>query len=421
MNFFQYTKNVSLLFVINFAIKPIWVFVIDNKFQQVLGNDVFGNYFSYLSLIYIFSVVLDFGLHNYTVKSIAEKKESYTEILSELWMSKFILISLYLSIVLCSIWIQQLNYEQGKIFFLVSVEMLIFSLYQFLRCFAQGLQLLRLDSILSSLDRISLIISGLGIIVLMSYSSIDIYTYIYFHLIAYSICFLGVWFYLKSKISFKFNTFSTHQLKLIVASGWPLIIIILLMSIYSRMDVVLLKNMLADGNVQCGIFANSNRLVDSAYNTLALLSVFLLPTIAFQFTEKNFANIRKLVLSSVLISSIMSLGFIGFCLFFSELIYLKLFNTSDIFSIQVFRIHVWSTLGVGWMYVMGSYLTATGRYRILIGIVAIGVVMSLGLNYFFIPSHKALGVAYTSAIVQLTMGVLHILAASYYLFKIDKP
>lgn len=417
----QYFQNVSLLFVINFAIKPIWVFVIDNRFQQILSNGVYGSYFSYLSLIYVLSVVLDLGLHNYAVKTIAERKENYRPILAELWMSKLILVFIYLALVLIVILIQGLDWERGFVFFLVAVEMLCFSLYQFLRCFSQGLQLLKLDSLLSSLDRVVLILIGLGILILYSGVEISLRGYIYFHILAYSSCFIAVWLYLKSKISFRLDHFSTIQLSDIVRKGWPLIIIVILMSIYSRLDVVLLQRLLPDGDLQCGLFANSNRLIDSAFNTLALLSVFLLPTIAYQFTDKNYTYIRKIVWYSFLISSFLSISFVGLSFGLADWIYVKLFHTTNAFEVDIFRYHTWSVIGVGWMYVFGSYLTATGRFKILIAIVFVGVLVSLSLNISLIPSLKAVGVAMTASIVQMTMGILHMMAAIYYLIKVDKP
>ena len=77
MKLAQYFKNLSLLFFINFAVKPIWVFAIDRKFQLALGKEAYGQYFEFLYLIYIFALVLDLGLHNFTVKSVAEWKENY--------------------------------------------------------------------------------------------------------------------------------------------------------------------------------------------------------------------------------------------------------------------------------------------------------------------------------------------------------
>ena len=98
MSIRQYFKNVSLLFVVNFTIKPIWVFGIERKFHLLLGNELYGSYFSSLSLIYILSVFLDMGLHNYAVKFISNKKEDYKGFLSELWMSKLILIGVYIEV-----------------------------------------------------------------------------------------------------------------------------------------------------------------------------------------------------------------------------------------------------------------------------------------------------------------------------------
>jgi O-antigen/teichoic acid export membrane protein len=418
VNLSQYFKNVSLLFIINFAIKPIWVFGIDRKFQLILGQEAYGSYFSYLSLIYIFNVVLDMGLHNYTVKAISEQRENYKSILAELWLSKLILVSFFLLIVFISIFIQGLDFNQGLIFFLIAIEMLTFSLYQYLRCFSQGLQLLKLDSLLSSLDRILLIILGGSILFLYSNAgSISLIGFISFHILAYSLCFIGVWLYLRSKISFSLDKFSIIQLKKIILDGWPLLIIVLMMTVYTRADVVMLKYMLPDGELQCGSLAYANRFIDSAYNAMALLSVFLLPTIAFHFAEKKHDYIRKVVLISFIISSILALGFIICSYIFGTYLYGRLYPLSTSLDVTIFKTQTWTVLGVGWMYVFGSYLTATGRFKALMMIVTIGVLMGLGLNLELIPSHKALGTAISSSIVQMTMGILHMMVAIYYLSK----
>ncbi len=358
------------------------------------------------------------GLHNYAVKTISEQGENYKSILAELWFSKSILILLYLIIVFISIFIQGLNFEQGLIFFLISIEMLIFSLYQFLRCFSQGLQLLKLDSILSSLDRVLLIILGGSILYIYTEpNSISLQGFIYFHILAYAICFIGIWLFLKSKISFRLDKFSVAQLKKIVLEGWPLLIIVMLMSIYTRADVVMLKNMLPDGELQCGSLAYANKFIDSAYNAMALLSVFLLPTIAFHFTEKKHEYIRKVVFISFIISSVLALGFILLSYLFGSDLYRFLYPLSIANDVLIFTTQSWTVLGVGWMYVFGSYLTATGRFKILILIVSFGVIISIGLNLILIPSHKALGTAISSSIVQMTMGLLHMIAAIFYISK----
>ena len=421
MKLAQYFKNLSLLFFINFAVKPIWVFAIDRKFQLALGKEAYGQYFEFLYLIYIFALVLDLGLHNFTVKSVAEWKENYKNYIAELWISKGILTVIFLFIVIAYLSIQTSDGNQRWIFFLVAVEMLSFSLYQFLRSFVQGLQMLKLDSFLSSFDRIMLILFGGGILFMNQDGfQISIYHFIYFHIAAYLFCFLVIGFILRKKISFSIDTYSPKQLIEIIRKGWPLIVIVLFMTIYSRIDVVLLGKMLPNGAEQCDILALSLRIIDSAFNVLALLSVFLLPTVAYHYSEGNLIYVKKVVFISFGISTILSLGLIFVSLVFGDMIYEKLYPQHSAYDLAVFKKQVWCVLGVGWMYVFGSYLTATERYKELITIVGIGVILSLLSNYYFIPRYEALGVAITSSFVQLTMGLLHLIVAFYYLFRNQK-
>lgn len=421
MKLTQYFKNLSLLFFINFAVKPIWVFAIDRKFQLTLGKEAYGQYFEFLYLIYIFSLVLDLGLHNFTAKSIAEWKENYKNYTAELWVSKGVLSAIFLGIVLIYLLTQTSDWEQRWIFFLVAIEMLFFSLYQFLRSFVQGLQMLKLDSFLSSFDRIMLILFGGGILLMAQDGlQISIYHFIYFHIAAYLFCFLVVGFMLRKKLSFSIDTYSPGQLIEIIRKGWPLIIIVLFMTIYSRIDVVLLGKMLPNGAEQCDIIALSLRIIDSAFNVLALLSVFLLPTVAYHYSKGNLTYVKKVVLISFGISTLLSLGLIFVSLVFGDLIYDKLYPEHTAYDLAVFKQQVWCALGVGWMYVFGSYLTATERYKELIAIVAIGVILSLISNFYFIPQYEAMGVAMTSSFIQLTMGLLHLIVAFYYLFRKQK-
>lgn len=418
MKLAQYLKNLSLLFLINFTIKPIWVFGIERKFQLMMDKNSYGHYFESLYLVYIFALVLDLGLHNFTVKSISEWKESYKSYLAELWLSKILLSAFFLLLVFIYLALDSPDWEYRLIFFLVSVEMLIFSLYQFLRSFVQGFQMLKVDSFLSSFDRIMLIIFGGGILLLHDDRfQISVYHFILFHIAAYLFCFLVVGWLLRKKISINMDSYSPKQLIDIMYKGWPLIVIVLFMTIYSRIDVVLLGKMIPNGAEQCHILALSLRIIDSAFNVLSLLSVFLLPTVAYHYSEGNHAYVKKVVMLSFGLSCILSLGLIFVCTLFGDIIYSILYPQHTMYDLSVFKQQVWCTLGVGWMYVFGSYLVATEKYKQLIVIVLIGVFISLVSNYYAIPKYQAYGVALTSSIVQLTMGVLHLLVAFYYLFQ----
>jgi O-antigen/teichoic acid export membrane protein len=356
------------------------------------------------------------GLHNYTVKIISESGENYRHHLANLWMSKFILIGLFILLMTIAILIKKLSAIHAFLFFLIALEMLTYSLFQFLRCFAQGLQKFKMDSFLSIFDRILLIFLGGSILILFhSNGQISLPIYIAFHIVAYLFCFVLVAYYLRKELSFSVHHVSFIQLEQIVKNGYPLIIIVFLMSIYTRIDAVLLEHMVPNGNEQCGILAYSHRIIDSAYNALSLFGIFLLPTVAKQYTE-NKKSVKKIVAASFAICTIITFIFFISCHLGSHLIYMKLYHTSDKIAIDVFKTQLWTVIGVGWMYVFGSFLTAIGKFLQLIIIVFIGVILSVTLNFLWIPSYGVQGAANASAIVQTTMGFMHFVVAVYYLY-----
>jgi O-antigen/teichoic acid export membrane protein len=412
-----YFKNVSFLVIINFLVKPIWVFVIDRQFQLWLGQAAYGHYFVYLNMVYILSVILDLGLHNFAVKSISEDDSSRSEFISNLWLSKIILCAVYLVLVLILILVQGLTFYEGIVFLLVSIEMMIFSIYQFFRMIVQGLQFHREDSLLSSLDRIFLILIGGSILILWRETSpFGLTSYIGFHILAYLLSIFVALYYFRKEISFDIR--SSHRIAVfkIIKAAAPLTLITLLMTIYTRMDAILVKYFLENGDVLNGSLAYSNRIIDSGYNALALFSVFLLPTVARHHLSELSEYARRVVLFSGIAVTGIALSFILGCLIFSEEIYAKLYPASTTMDIDVFQIQLWSILGVGWMYVFGSYLTATSRYRALIAIAIFGVLLSVLCNYVLLIKYQLIGSAYASSIVQISVGSANLFVAIYYLY-----
>lgn len=416
MSLYQYFKNISFLFIINFGIKPIWVFVIERKFQLLLGQATYGNYFSTLSLIYIYSVILDLGLHTYTIKSISENSKTVSNHLVHLFTLKFILIAIYFLCILITIFLYQWSFKEAILLLVIGFSQMLFSVYQFLRTFIQGMQFFKIDSWLSSLDRLFLILVGITALFLYK-STMNLSIFLAVHIISYSICILTAWLIILKNSSKLHISWSPIAIISIVKESLPLSIIAILMTLYTRVDGVLLKYLIENGEYHCGVYAFSYRFIDSSYNALYLLSIFLMPMIAFKKANNDRDAIKKIVLSSFLISTILSLGFIIMGYFGAEIIYYKLYNTTDIYSINTFKYGLISTLGIGWMYIFGSYLTATSRFKELIIIVSIGFIINLLSNLWLIPKFKAEGAAISSSIVQLSMGILHGIVAFYYIYS----
>jgi O-antigen/teichoic acid export membrane protein len=412
----QYFKNVSLLFVINFGIKPIWVFAIDRKFQLILGQEVYGLYFSMLSLIYLLNVVLDIGLHTFTTKYISEDASNFNVSFSNLIGLKAALSIAYLVLVVL------LSYyfypSQQVLFITIAISQLLFSLFQFLRTFILGLQRFKMDSLLSSLDRIFLILFGLLLLWIFGHST-TIFDFVYLQILAYALCILitlVILFWSQPRPSFNIN-FS--QWKGIIKTAAPISLIVMLMTIYSRMEGILLGQILTSHH-DSGVYAMANRIIDSGYNALYLFSLFLLPAVSLEHKLNHFSFVKKSVLFSFGIATLCCILVIFAVEYFAMPIYHILEYDCSSKSIHTIQYGIFSILGVAWMYIFGSYLTATSRYFPLILIVAFGVILNLILNLQLIPLLGAEGAAISCSATQITVGLLHLIVAFYYLYS-SKP
>jgi O-antigen/teichoic acid export membrane protein len=412
----QYFKNISFLFFINFAVKPIWVFVLDRKFQLMYGNELYGNYFSLLSLIYIYSIVLDLGIHNYVTKKMADKSYNLATDFQRLLYVKIGLGFLYLLIVFATIFMFNYSYSQSLLFLMIAINQLLFSFFQFGRSFVQGLQRFGLDSWLSSIDRIFLVLLGSVLVYTTLGMNLGIFSFIGIHFIAYVLSLAITYFFLLREIEIVKNRFSFLFIPKLIKDAMPFIIISVLMVIYTRIDAVLLQNIIPNGNEHSGIFALSYRFFDSAYNALYLLSMFLLPAVSAHFVSQNHTIIRQKVFYSFVIATVIALGFVVLTFIGCKEIFHYLYKTDSPYAIHTYQLGVWSVLGVAWMYVFGSFLTGIGKYKPIILIVAIGVLLNIGLNLWLIPIYKAVGAAIACSVAQLFVGISKGIY-SVYVFK----
>jgi O-antigen/teichoic acid export membrane protein len=401
----QYFKNISFLFFINFAVKPIWVFVLDRKFQLMYGNELYGNYFSLLSLIYIYSIVLDLGIHNYITKKMADKSYSLTVDFYKLLHVKLFLGFLYLIIVVGTLFIFQFSFFKSILFFIIALNQLRFSFFQFGRSFVQGLQRFGLDSWLSSIDRIFLVLLGSVLVYTSLGLNLGIISFIGIHFIAYLLSLTITYFFLLRNIPLENKKVTFSFFSRLIHDALPFIAISILMVIYTRTDAVLLQNLLPNGNEHSGIFALSYRFFDSAYNALYLLSMFLLPAVSAHFVSQNHTIIRQKVFYSFVIATVIALGFVVLTFIGCKEIFHYLYKTDSPYAIHTYQLGVWSVLGVAWMYVFGSFLTGIGKYKPIILIVAIGVLLNIGLNLWLIPLYKAVGAAIACSVAQLFVGI----------------
>ncbi len=397
----KFVGSLILLLFVNFLIKPIWIYGIDLQVQNQVGADAYGLYFSVLGFLIIFNIMLDMGLAHYSNREIASDSQLLARHFSEIFLIKVLLALVYFIVAI------GLGYFLGywsmgpKILLWLSLSQVFASALYFLRSHLAGLHLFRWDALFSVLDK-SLLIVLIGYIIYFSQTEIDIVTFAALQALAYGLTSLLA----LSIILIKVPYFKPHlrwvKFKKRLGDSFPYALMIFLMSLYTRVDSVMLQQIV--GNTEAGIYAQAFRLLDTLNQPAYLFSVLLLPMFATIFSRKeSVSELAKLAFVMVYVMTL-SISLAGF--YESDELMNFLYVKHGEVSSGLLQILLFSSLAFGASYVFGTLLTARGDLRQLNYIALGGFILNILLNLILIPAYGAQGAAIATVATQGLSAVL---------------
>ncbi|MBI2257815.1 MAG: oligosaccharide flippase family protein [Flavobacteriia bacterium] len=398
-------KNLFWLILTNLIIKPVSIFLIDAQVQNKVGSNQYGLYFSLLSISYVFSVFLDFGLSNYSVKKITKNTSSLS-----FYLGSSILFRLFLLIV-CAIVLGFLSFvlsypnEYKLLLFWIFFNQFLISTIAFLRSFYTGLLWFKMEIILSVLDKIFwIIILGYWIYFLPK-KELSIHGFVAVQTVSYFIVFFIAFIVLIKKIGLpklKWNWKWSFQ---ILKKSYPYALLVFLMMIYNRIDGVLLERI--SGSNEAGIYAQSFRLLDACFMFAGLFSSLLFPLFSKMIHLKE--NILPLLQSSQFVLFSFSVLIANICFFYDTEIIEVLYVHDKISSIKVLSILMLGLIPISFTLIQGTLLTASSHLKFLNTMSFFGIIINLGLNFFLIKKYGAYGAAFSALITQSVLAFLQII------------
>lgn len=408
----EFIINITFLLLVNLLIKPVYVFFIDARAQDVLGTANYGQYFALFNLAYILTIFADLGLQNYNSRTIAQNKKLLPEYLPGILGLKILLSTaiLCLGILLTLL----LGYEKAaiQIFSLVMINQIMLSFILYLRTNISASGKYRWDSLISVIDKLILIIL-LGTFLYTSRRyDFNIYQYILSHTSALILVLLIVVLVnrnLAGRISLRFDLRFSKD---ILTSSIPYSLVILLMAFYLRIDGFLLERLLPDPT-QAGVYAASYRIFDAFNNVGFLFAVLLLPMFASLLNDRpkllNIINTgHNLMLFIAATASVLTIVF-------SQEIMSFLYP--DTYTDQyrlIISLMMPGFLAVSMNYIYGTLLTAAGRIHAINRIVFIAAFLNLIMNLILIPAYGATGAAVTGIITHFfVLAMQYILSLRY--------
>lgn len=396
-------SNLLFSLLLNLLIKPIAIFGIDAQVQNVVGLDNYGLYFSLLSLSLILNILMDLGINNYVIKTVAKNQAEAKTQIGTVLVLRLVLFLFYLGFLFGIAFLLGYDSVALKLLFLLGLNQLFIVFIAYFRGFFSGLQHYKLDSFFAVLDRIILIFTAGSVLLLSTGYKMTIPLYVGLQTVGYFLTCLFAFIFFKrlvGKIHWKIDV---QHFKSVLRKSLPYALLIILMSIYTRIDGVLLHELGANGNIQAGIYAKGFRLLDALYMFGMIFAGLLFPMFS-NVLQESVQKVRELVLLSAnfLMSGVIVVVFI---IILHDQKILQLIYTSFEGAELPFIWLMLSFIGIAMNFVFGTLLTANGNLKELNIISAIGVVINISLNIFLIPEYGAAGAGFTAFITQMIMAI----------------
>lgn len=197
----------------------------------------------------------------------------------------------------------------------------------------------------------------------------------------------------KEKISLSKIDFSIG--KQILSDSWPLILASVAVSIYMKIDQVMIGDML--GNEPLGIYSAAVSLSEIWYFFPLIVTTSVFPAIIYAKKinqELYMSRIQMLYDSMVWVSIIIALV----VTFFSKGIINLLFGKEYIQSASVLSIYVWAGVSVFLGVASGNFLLAENLTKISLVRTIGGGVVNVLLNLYWIPKYGIIGAAWATVI-----------------------
>jgi len=393
----EFLINVVLIIGLNVLIKVFFIFGIDRSVQNIVGQAEYGAYFAILNLAYLFQIINDFGIQNFNNKHIAQHRQLLPKYLPNILVFKAILGILFMMVFLLFGWILGYWALSKTLLVAVGLNQILVALIYYLRSNVSALGFYRLDSIFSVLDKfLMILIIGTLIWTPSLRENFQMEWFAWGQFIALFLTAIAGLAFLYKKIKIPRIRLNFPFLLVIIKESKPYAILGLLMAVYSRIDSVMLSQIISEE--ETGVYASAFRLMDAGTMVGLLISAFLLPMFVRQIKEKvPTGELSDLVIKMMWVVGVtVSIPVIIFRLPIMQMLYLK----GDQYSADVLGLLMVALLALMWSSVNGVLLIAAGAIKRLNIMYFIAVLLNLGLNFLLIPKYGAVGAAFVAATTQ---------------------
>jgi O-antigen/teichoic acid export membrane protein len=389
-SFKKYFSNTSWLIFEKIA-RLILNFFVTVYVIRYLGPNEFGIYSYAISFYGLFVAFVSLGLESISIRELVKHPEKRELILGSVFYTQLVGAVIAISLIALTLLI-----TAEEVF--TSSLILIISISSFFQTFNVIDYYFR--STVKAKYSVYVLFTSILIISLIKFTLILIKAPLIYFIIAFALEFvfnafgyIVVYHFQKLKIvHWKFDKELAISL---LKDSWPLILSGVVVSIYMKVDQVLIKNMLDVKEV--GYYAAAVRLSESWYFIPVAISNALFPAIV---NAKNIS--RELYLTRLQkLYDVLAWTAIGISIpvsFFSADIINLLYGSKYLSSAPILTIYIWAGAAVFLGVASSQYLVTENLTKISLMRTSLGMIANVILNIIFIPRYGIIGSALATLI-----------------------
>ena len=413
----KFVLNILFLIAVSIIVKAFWVIGIDRSVQNLAGEEEYGFYFSLFSFSVLFTLLLDLGIAGFNNRSVSTFPSIIKTYFSNILVIRLVASSIYFTITLIAALL--LNYSERQVFLLLvlMINQIIASITVWLRSNISGLQHFLLDSILSVSERfIMIILCSLVLWGGVTSTPFRIEWFVYIQTFSYIFVMMVSFFIVIRLGHIKSMNIDLKVMTSIIRAGIPYAFVALFMTLYWRMDAVMIERILPDGRIQAGTYAQSFRLFDAFSMIPVMFGSMLLPLFSREISCGH--DLRSIVSIALKMLLVPAGILISSCILWPGEILDLLYRSPSHESATVFCLLMITLIPVSLVYIYSTLLTASGNMKTLAIITGLATAISLTLNLLFIPRLTITGSAIAALISHSFVALLCVIMVNKKMFPV---
>ncbi len=401
----RFLYNAGVVLLLNLTVKPFWIFAIDRQVQNQAGPEAYGQYYALLNFSLLLSTLLDAGISNFNTRRVAMQQNGHSTTLNSLLGLKLQLFIGYLVLTLGAAWLSGLGWQ--PLLLLIGFNQGLHFLNLFLRSYLAGTHQFKTEGFFGVVDKLLMSLLAWPLLFNKPYLSGALMTdFVLIQTLAYLGTTLPL-LLLVGRARLPRMQFSRRFSRSMLAQSLPFALLGLLMAGYTKIDAVLLQNLLPQGDYAAGVYAAGYRLLDAFAMIPILVSGILLPQfasmLAAQKLDAAFVRTAALLLGGLgsLVAVVSQVQ--------ADWLMEWLYHHHDPVQNNAFRLLMWTFLPLSLNYVFGTLLTAGGHLKQLNLLATMALLLSLALNFWLIPQSGPVGAATAALLTQGFMALSQLL------------